>query len=82
MSSGGRLSQAIFSFMPLEIGPQAVECAVRVASFASGPLAREHCRCPLNTTQTSQVASCADMVLFQNRAAIPVNNSTVMIRFR
>ena len=67
--------------MPLVTGPQAVECAVRAASFADSPLALEHCRCPLNTTQTSQVAFCADIVFVQKIAPNPASNRTVMIVF-
>ena len=81
-SSGGLLSQAIFSFMPFETGPHAVVWAVRVASLVDEPLAFEHCRCPLKTTQTSQVASWADMVLFQKIAARPASSRMVMMVFR
>jgi len=34
LTIGGVLSQAIDSFMPWAIGPQAVVCAERLASFA------------------------------------------------
>ena len=81
-TSGGRLSHAIFSFMPLAIGPQAVECAVRVASDAEEPLAFEQFRWPLNTTHTSHVASWADIVLVQKMAPKPAISSRVMIVFR
>ena len=63
------------------IGPQAVECAVRVASAADSPLALEHCRWPLNTTQTSQVAFCADIVFVQKIAPSPASSRMVMIVF-
>ena len=50
--TGARFSQAIVSFMPLTIGPQAVRCAVSVASAAVLPAALAQFDRPWNSMQT------------------------------
>src|SRR5262245_11324980 len=61
--TGARLPHAIVSFIPLAIGPQAVLCAVSVASAGVRPAAVAQLVRPLNSRQTvhSSVARAVDI---------------------
>ena len=60
--TGGRLSHAMASFIPLVSGPHAVFCADRAASASVSCDAEAQLRPPLYSTHTLQVDFCADSV--------------------